>query len=89
MVESSQIRPIFEIARDIKRDWHNVSRDAQPYLNAMTHINRITDMYIHEDARSIVLYFLSNASSFRGERARKLKLELKELLSNGNGKGTA
>ena len=40
----------------------------------------IADMYGYDDAKSIVLYFLANASTFRGPQARALKLELKALV---------
>jgi hypothetical protein len=72
-------RPINVIARDIKREWAKVNYAAKPYLDAMLDLNSINDSYYHDNARSIVLYFLANASSFRGEKAKALKLELKAL----------
>ena len=72
-------RPINVIARDIKREWIKVNYAAKPYLDAMLDLNSINDSYYHDNARSIVLYFLANAASFRGEKAKALKLELKAL----------
>jgi len=72
-------RPINVIARDIKREWTKINYAAKPYLDAMLDLNSINDSYYNDNARSIVLYFLANASSFRGEKAKALKLELKAL----------
>jgi hypothetical protein len=74
-------RSIQYIACDIRAAWFKVSPYAKPYLDAMTYIDRITDNYYYDDARSIVLYFLSNAASFRGPDAKALKAELKALLA--------
>ena len=41
--------------------------------------NPFMDQYYNDSAKSVILYFLSNASSFRGERAKALKAELKAL----------
>ena len=74
-------RPLYEIAEEIKQDWGvKVNYAAKPYLEAMSQTSVITDMYGYDDAKSIVLYFLSNASSWRGDTARRVKAELKGLL---------
>ena len=73
-------RPIHEIARDVSADWRNVSPYAQPYLSAMLRLYSIRDRFYSDDARSIVLYFLSNAAAWRGEAAKRLKAELRALL---------
>jgi len=76
------IRPLYEIASEIRRDWGGkVNYAAKPYLSAMSGLNSITDSYGYDDARSIVLYFLSNASSWRGENAKRIKAELKALVN--------
>jgi hypothetical protein len=72
-------RPISEIARDIRRAWPKPYFGAVPYLDAMASLNKITDNYYEDSAKSIVLYFLANASTFRGEQAKALKAELKAL----------
>jgi hypothetical protein len=75
-------RPLYEIAQDIRRDWGaNVNYAAKPYLDAMRELTSITDQYYEDSAKSIVAYFLSNASSWRGETAKAIKAELKALLS--------
>ena len=77
-------RPIYQIAADIKTEWSKVGKGvnfaAKPYLDAMLTLNKITDHYMFDSADSIVRYFLCNASSFKGVRAKELKAELKSLL---------
>lgn len=73
-------RSIQYIARDISAAWPKVSPYAKPYLDAMFQLNRITDNYYYDDAKSVILYFLSNAAGFRGPEAKALKAELKALV---------
>lgn len=73
------MRPLYEIAREIREDWKNVHYAAKPYLEAMGDLNSIHDRYGYESGKSIVLYFLSNAGSWRGETARRVKAELKKI----------
>ena len=73
-------RPVCEIAEEIRKDWRPVWYGAVPYLDAMRDIDSINDRYIAEDARSIVLYFLGNAKTWRGETARRVKNELKAMI---------
>ena len=79
-IQSTEPRSLSAIAADIARNWPNVYFGAVPYLDAMRSLDKISDRYICEDARSIVLYFLSNATTWRGEHARRIKAELKALL---------
>jgi hypothetical protein len=73
-------RPIYLIAQDIRKDWKRYhSSAAYPYLDAMRSLVHATDMYGSESAKGIILYFLSNAQSWRGEVAQRIKAELKEL----------
>jgi hypothetical protein len=73
-------RPLFEIAREIRRVWAKPYFGAVPYLEAMSELNRITDNYYEDSAASIVRYFLSNAATWRGEDARRIKTELRSML---------
>ena len=75
-------RPLFVIAAEIRNDWKNVYFGAVPYLNAMYELNSINDMYGMDSADMIVRYFLSNATTWRGETARRVKSELKSLLKS-------
>ena len=73
-------RPIYEIAKEIRADWKPVSPYAKPYLDAMFSLNDISDDYFADSGKSVVLYFLSNAGTWRGETARRIKAELKQLI---------
>lgn len=73
-------RSLATIATDIEKNWENVNYAARPYLDAMHCLEGIRDSYGFDSGKSIVLYFLSNASSWRGPEARRIKAELKGLL---------
>ena len=73
-------RSIREIAQEISADWRNVHYAARPYLDAMHSLNSIEDRYGMDDAAGIVDYFLSNASSWKGETARRVKKELRKMV---------
>lgn len=75
-------RSISSIARDIKRVWVKPYFGAKPYLDAMLSLNTINDTYIYDDAKTVIMYFLANASTFRGNDAKVLKAELKQLLKH-------
>lgn len=72
-------RPLYEIAREICKDWRNVNYAAKPYLDAMDTLDSINDLYILDSGVSIVSYFLCNARTWRGETAKRIKKELKEM----------
>jgi hypothetical protein len=74
-------RPICQIAAEIRADWGaKVNFAAKPYLSAMLNLRNITDPYGAENAKTVVLYFLSNAGTYRGEKAKALKAELKKMV---------
>lgn len=72
-------RKIYQIAAEIRQDWKNVNFGAAPYLDAMLDLGTMEDFYGLDSAQSIVLYFLANAGSWRGENARRIKAELKSM----------
>lgn len=72
-------RPIHTIASEILQDWKRPYFGAVPYLSAMQSLDSIDDAYGYDDARSIILYFMSNATTWRGAKAREIKAELKAL----------
>ena len=72
-------RPIYEIANEIYADWKKPYFGAVPYLEAMTTLTDIKDNYFYDTGKSVVLYFLANASSWRGETAKRVKAELKAM----------
>jgi len=73
-------RPIYLIASEIAKDWKAVNPHAVPYLEAMHSLSSPTDKFLFDDAKSIILYFLGNASTYRGAKAKELKAELKQLV---------
>lgn len=78
-------RPLYEIADEIRKDWKATSKNgkiyfgAVPYLDAMSYLDKITDNYGYDSGKSIVIYFLSNASMWKGETAKRVKTELKKM----------
>jgi len=68
---------IAEIAAVIAGDWTNVNYAAVPYLDAMFSLTTIRDKYGMDDGKGIVIYFLSNAGTWRGNIAKLVKAELK------------
>lgn len=75
-------RSVRIIAREIDQDWGDkVNYAARPYLSAMREIDSIDDMYGADRARDVVAYFLGNANSWRGPKAREVKAELRSMLS--------
>lgn len=73
------VRPLYEIASEIRKDWKNVYFGAVPYLGAMFSLDKITDVYGCESAKSVVIYFLGNAQTWRGPVAKRIKDELKKM----------
>jgi len=73
-------RPLGEIAQEIYRLWKPVNFAAKPYLEAMMSMDSINDDYGADSGRSVVSYFLVNASGFRGPDAKRIKAELKAML---------
>jgi len=71
---------VSEIAHAIAKDWTNVSPYAADYLNAMKEIRSVNDNYYADSAKSVILYFLANASSYRGDNARAYKALLKDMV---------
>ena len=75
-------RTFAEIAREIKQTWKNVYFGAEPYLQAMATIESSDKdaPYMFELAKDIVIYFLANAQTWRGEDARRIKAELESMI---------
>lgn len=72
-------KPIWVYAQEIEESWPKVSIHARPYLDAMHQLYLPSDTYGYDDARDIVTRFLCNASGWRGEQAKRIKQELREL----------
>ena len=79
-------RSVSEIAREIRQNWKksvsgtDLNYAARPYLDAMSTMDKITDAYGCDSGTMIVAYFLGNASSWKGETAKRIKKELNAML---------
>ena len=73
-------RELNAIGADIKSNWSNVNYAAVPYLDALCHLKTIDDKFYQDDAKTIILYFLSNAKGWKGIKAKNIKTELKNIL---------
>jgi hypothetical protein len=83
-MSNTTTRPLHVIASEIRKDWRATSKNgvyfgAVPYLDAMSSLDNINDSYGADSAKSIVCYFLANAGTYRGETAKRVKLELKKM----------
>lgn len=77
---NSTPRPIYQIAEEIIEKWTKMPDYILiSYVTPMLELNTIDDYYYADDAESVILYFLSNAESWRGDDARRLKAELKQI----------
>lgn len=78
------MRNLSTIAEEIISDWNNckvkISPAARPYLDAMRSLSKISDYYGLDSGRSVVAYFLANAGTWRGQKARDIKAELNKML---------
>ena len=74
--QKKEVRSLNVIANEIRKDWLNVNFGAKPYLNAMACMNDVNQQFGGDKGKSIVLYFLSNTNTWRGETAKRIKKEL-------------
>jgi hypothetical protein len=74
------VRALSTIAREIRSDWKKPYFGAVPYLAAMSTLDSVDDYYGLDDAKSIVLYFLANANTWRGDVAKRVKAELRAMV---------
>ena len=76
-------RRLSTIALEIRAVWSRIGKGiyygAVPYLDAMATLGTIDEHYGCDPAKDIIIYFLANAMTFRGEDAKRLKLELKAI----------
>lgn len=76
LAEDFKSLSISDIALEIRRNWKNVNYAAKPYLDAMDSMETAQDTFGFASGKSVIGYFLANASSFRGEIAKAIKKEL-------------
>ena len=78
--QENTMRDISTIAREIRKDWIKPAFGAVPYLDALLQLEKVTDYYYQDSAKSIIRYFLANAPNWRGEAATRIKKELRDML---------
>ena len=74
------MRNLTTIAVEILENWKKPYFGAKPYLQAMLTLNSVNDNYFSDSGHSIVIYFLANARTWKGETAKRIKKELKDML---------
>lgn len=84
-------RPLYEVAAEVRKDWRkdgkpNVWFGAVPYLEAMGYLDKMTDSFGADPATDVVMYFLNNAKTWRGETAKRVKAELNAMLKAARGR---
>lgn len=80
MLVTMSLRPIYEIAGEIRAHWERIDTAAAGYLAAMEKLNNISDDYGQDTAKEVVIRFLSVANTWHGETARRIKAELNDML---------
>lgn len=76
-------KTIADLAKLIRKDWALPNYAAVPYLDAMLELKTVNDKFGMDSGEGIILRFLSNASSWRGDMARAIKAELRLRLKAG------
>jgi len=81
MTTTTTQRPLYEIASEIRKDWGSkINFGAKPYLEAMSSLDKVTDNYMMDSGKSIIIYFLSNATTWRTSKAKEIKKELRLII---------
>lgn len=81
-LRKSAARLISEIADEIAGDWTTPNYAAAPYLDAMRYLGDMNSKFYEDDAADVVIRFLGNARSWRGEVAERVKAELRDMLAS-------
>lgn len=80
MQTKTKPRSLSVIAREIQQAWPEPHFSAKPYLHAMRGLSSVDDDFGYDTGRDIVLRFLGNAKTWRGDDARRIKTELRGML---------
>jgi hypothetical protein len=81
-IMTNEPRTLKEIAKDIKKHWKPLPYTVANYVLAMTELTSLSDKvkFDIDDGRAVVTKFLLYAQNWRGEEARRIKNELKQML---------
>lgn len=87
-------RPLNKVAAEIDVAFRDIKRNqsptpgyvthCRPYIDAMLTMKSFRDFYGIDIGSDVGLRFLSNAQAWRGDTARRLKAEIKQLLEEAN-----
>lgn len=72
---------IIKTMRSERPDWQQRYYSAVPYIKALTQLETVDQDYGFESADMIIRYLLGNLQTWRGETARRIKAELKEIIN--------
>lgn len=61
---------------EVRMDWKKPYFGAVPYIQALGSLDSWDGQYGLDEVRSLGLYFLANANSWRGEIAQRVKAEI-------------
>ena len=73
-------RSLRAIAEEIKADWHTIHPVAKPFVDALATLESIDDMFHRDRAIAVVARLRGACGTWRGATARRIKLELDEML---------
>lgn len=79
IMTTTTTRPLYKIADEIRKDWRPMCPHAKAHFQAFEGATSIDEMYMFDSVKGEVLRFLSGASTWRGETARRIKKELKAM----------
>ena len=71
------------LCRTIRRNWPNMPACAAVYFEPLASLEDLSQDYGQDSVRSVALYFLANASTWKGDVARAVKKELNKRLKEG------
>lgn len=88
--EVLKAKHVNDLAEMVENDWGpKVNFAARPYLDAMRGMRGIDSTFGLDSGRTVVAYFLSNATGWRGPVAKAVKKELKRRLDSKPGSSAA
>ena len=79
-IASEAIMDMEAIAKGKGKYWRNAFPYLAPYADAMLSLNSVSDNYGWDSGREIVCRFISNAATWKGEVAKRVKAELRKMV---------
>lgn len=79
----SDVRSLSVIFSEVRSDWAKANDENHPagaYAVPLSSLDSLDDSYGADNARGLVRYFLANAGGWRGETAKRVKAELKNMV---------